>query len=169
MFSELRLIIREKIDSGESVEKASAFALNAALSDPELNKAVLFEAIQIACKSIVMTSIRDSRGAICKRADAYGSKRKIKSEELKDRIAGLLQFRLPGGKILKESTSEECREAALFYNKIAETNRVRGSFLMRVATAAKGKIVGDAITEEQCEKFYKEAKNESFQNSSRAA
>lgn len=169
MFAKLREIIKAELDRGEAIQVVSRRALDKVLSDAVLNSEVVSEAIEIACAETVRASVRDGRSAICRRADLAIKSRQSVSESLKERVTGLMDFRLPGGKPLRESTGTECLEAATFYFKIAETNRVRGVFLSRIADKAKGRRVGEVLSENICQKIYKEAKNESIKNRARAA
>ena len=169
MFARLRKMISEQIDSGESFDEAMSQVADEIRKNMPLTEEVIEEAVQIASMSVGRMVIRDSRAAVCKRAESVKQHAMGRTEELKEKVAGLLEFRLPGGKPIREATGTECIEASTFYYKIAETNRVRGRFLLMVGQKAGKMLVGQALDEQVCHRLYKEACNERDQNRARAA
>jgi len=169
MFRKLRYSIQEMLDDGRGIESVKAEVLERVQSDSKLRQEVVSEAIDIACKLTVRIAVHDVRGAICRRADNTNSSRSDVTQSLKNKASGLMEFRLPGGAVLRESTGRQCREAAMFYHKIADTNRVRGNFLMRISDIAGDSVVGEVVSEDDCQRAYKEASHEGSKDSARAA
>lgn len=169
MFARLRKMISDEISAGTQFDSAMIRVGHEIKNNMPLTDEVIAEALEIASRSVGRMAIRDSRAAVCRRADSAREGSAKKTEALKEKVAGLLDFRLPGGKPIKDATGSECIEAAVFYHKIAETNRIRGRFLMLVGKKAGDKLVSEVIDEKRCKKLYKEARNERQQISARAA
>jgi hypothetical protein len=150
MFNQIKARLDLLVSNGTPTDKAVGMVRRMVMQDSDLSEEVISEAVNIASRYTFRSAIRRVRSKICNNARAEAS------EKLKEKAAGLMEFRLPYGGLLKNATGKECIESAEFYHKIAATNKRRGDFLRAVGLAAGDKVVGKALSENQVKKLYAE-------------
>jgi len=158
MFNELRTELQELLDSGISREEAINYVAQAVEDQKTKRRATIQEAVDIAASHTASLAIRDHRRSICQRAETITRSRENGSAILKERVAGLMGFRLPNGAPLSDSTGDECMEASEHYMKSAQCHFHRAEFLRDIANRAGKKLVGKVLTESDLQDSYENAR-----------
>lgn len=154
MFCEIRKRLQFEIDEGASFDAAVSMVENSILSTEKMTRDVVREAILIASRYVSRKAVSTQRMRIFNSAEKIASDRAAGTENLKQRVANLMAFRLPGGKQISEATGKECAEAAYFYRSLARTHYVRANWLESIAAAAGDKLVSMCMSESDLQSIY---------------
>lgn len=157
MFAELRNQLQDALDDGVPFDDAIESIVSLVLSDEEKITPVVREAVKVASRYTTRAAVSDQRRLIWSRANKLQRNRADSKKRITKAVAGLMKFRLPGGKTISEATGTECAEAAEFYMSIAKTEYHRAKWLEKVASAAGGRKVGKALSETKLQKLYESA------------
>ena len=158
MFAELKKEIQDRIDIGISRDDAVRHVIDTVINTKPINKKVVEEAVHIAAQHTVSQAFTEHRRSICDRADRIGRLREEGTKNLKEKVAGLMEFRLPNGLTLSEATGSECTDAANYYMHSSRTQYHRASFLYGVASAVGDSYVKDVLKEEDLQNSYEKAR-----------
>ena len=129
--------------------EAEAATINAIFADNELREALAVPLVAGAVKQAVGEVIRQDRADVWSGPSPEAGKRRVK---ITARINNLLlmNFRLPTGKLLRDATAAEVKEAAMFYFKQGSDMMVKYRWLTAIAKAVPaGEIVGKVLREKQ--------------------
>jgi len=154
MFCEIRARLQVAIDAGVDFDTAMTSVESEVLSSAAMAKAVIREAISIASRYVTRAAVSSQRKTIFEAAARIACDRAQGTEKLKEDVARLMMFRLPGGKPIAESTGTECLDAAAFYRQLARTNRMRADWLESVGRRAGDAAVKDRLSESDLQSIY---------------
>ena len=154
MFSDIRKHLQNAIDSGVPFDDALDAVEREILATAAMTKAVIREAISIASRYVSRAAVSSQRTTIFEAAERIASDRARGTEKLKEDVARLMMFRLPGGKPIADSTGGECLEAAGFYRQLARTNGMRADWLELVGKRAGDNTVKDRLSESDLQSIY---------------
>lgn len=157
MFDYLRTEVQKLLDEGITRDDAIAFVIKSVDETKKKRRLVIEEAVNIAASHTVSQAFTQHRRSICRRAEAITKSRENGGETLKDRVAGLMMFRLPSGTPLSDATGNECIIAADFYSTSARVHYHRASFLRAVGVRAGEARVGDVFDEDGLQDAYENA------------
>jgi hypothetical protein len=157
MFSYLKIDLQQLLDEGISREAAIDLMVNKVESEKSKRKQTIEEAVNIAASYTVSQAFSQHRRTICHRADKICRDRGKGAAVLKEKIAGLMGFRLPCGTALADATGTDCAEAADFYSANAKVHQHRANFLRQIADRAGKKCVSKVLKESDLQQAYDNA------------
>jgi len=157
MFSYLKIDLQSLLDEGISRKNAIDLVIDTVEAEKSKRKQIIEEAVNIAASYTVAQAFTEHRRAICRRADKICLDRKKGADVLKEKIAGLMSFRLPCGTALEDATGIECAEAAEFYSTTAKVHTHRANFLQQIADRVGKKCVGNVLKESDLQQAYDNA------------
>lgn len=139
-------------DAGKAAEALQARALH----DDALFREVMLPLVPQACAAIVSSVIRTRRRSICnpvkEATDAAAG-----AAALQNTAQSMLDFPLPGGKLLRHASAEDCKAAAHMYERQATDMAGKSRFLRNVGLRCGANIVGEVLTEIELVQLFKRA------------
>lgn len=146
------------------VKRAARIMERKVRAERALLSSLLEEFIRMTCTDAVAHVLRGSRRAIWNTPDqmppnydAGGRGDRIKYLAASNRMM-LMQFQLPGGKILGDATAPEVREAASFYGKQAKDMGHKSRWLELIAAnVKKNKTVRESLDESKLQELKRES------------
>lgn len=157
MFDYLRSEVQRLLDEGITRDDAVSFVVKSVEETKNKRKMVIEEAVNVAASHTVSQAFTQHRRSICRRAEAIGKSRENGGEALKEKVAGLMNFRLPSGAPLASATGNDCIVAADSYMTSARVHYHRASFLRDIGARAGKSRVGDVLTEDDLQDAYENA------------
>lgn len=140
---------------GDAVKAAEALQARA-LQDDSLFREVMLPLVPQACAAIVSSVIRTRRRSICnpikEATDAAAG-----AAALQATAQSMLDFPLPGGKLLRHASAEDCKSAAQMYERQAMDMAGKSRFLRNVSLRCGANTVGEVFTEIELVQLFKRA------------
>jgi hypothetical protein len=141
---------------GGDATKAAQALEDRILKDRDLFRVTMTPLVGRVCAEIVGKVIRDRRASISnavKQADDAIAG----AAALQATAQSMLDFPLPGGKLLRHATSDDCVDAARAYEKQAQDMAGKSRFLRNVGLRAGANLVGEVLTEMDLVQLFKRA------------
>lgn len=157
MFTHLKIDLQNLLDDGISREDAIVLVITSVEKEKLKRKQTIKEAVEIAAGHTVSKAFSAHRATICKRAEKITRARKQNTETMRNKVAGLMKFRLPSGVAFEHATGSDCAEAAVFYMTNATVHYHRAMFLRKVADLAGKKRVSEVLQEADLQQAYESA------------
>ncbi len=169
----MNTLVKIKVEEHVSVEVAAKTAMQGADSthdgakrllemagaDPDLMRALMGPWEHRAAIYAVRSATRKVRVLIWEKATREAADNRVVAL-VHSNAAMLLEFPLPGGKLLRNALNTECEEAANFYRRQAVDMVQKSAWLRLIAkNVPKGKTVGQALDELTLALFKEETKN----------
>jgi len=127
------------------------------LADDALFQEVMMPLVRQACVSFMSVVVRSRRASSCASVTSQADSAIAGTSALVARASSLLDFPLYGGKLLRNATAAECTDSARQYEKQAADMAGKGRFLRSVAKQAGDRVVGQALTEIELVRLFKQA------------
>jgi len=157
MFDYLRIDLQTLLDEGISRSDATALVVQLVEAEEVKRKQVIEEAVNIAASCAVSQALTAHRRTIFRRAEKISRDRANGTDIIKEKLAGLMGFRLPSGTALKDATGVECAEAAKFYMSSSMVHYHRANFLQQIADRVGKNVVGNTLQETDLQQAYETA------------
>jgi len=141
--------------ANDDVVEATVILESMARSDMSVWRALTDQLLRVACYDQCRAICRAERRVIWNSPnyDAGGNGARIK-----DHSASLMDWRLPGGKVLRDASKADLIEASAFYRRQAASMQIIGCWLESVAAKVAGKTVGEKLTDTILRKLQDEAR-----------
>lgn len=136
----------------DDVRAATEDMVDLVQSDTALYRELMDPLVRTACYSAITAACRRERKTIwtARNYDKAGNGGRVETLAR----ATILLMPLPGGKLLKDATADDLREAADRYQRQADDMAAKARFFDRVAAACPRGKVGKHLTEEQLEEIH---------------
>jgi hypothetical protein len=164
-------VVREAAEKAlagaKDYDEATARLISMVAGSPSLKAALTDPVIPELCRAAVTKVGRNERPSIWiptqRNTTVTPSQFDVSPEEQAERLKrsvmrGLYAFRLPSGMLLGDARRKDVGEACDFYGKQASDMAWKGRWLSAIADRVGGKMVRNALSEEQLAQLQEETK-----------